>query len=183
MKGLIIKKHNHCLGWLPQEDRYVLLQNTTCPSDSEIFRKISYKPGCNLSNLPLSIFNLIHFTDKIGATDDCLLQRICSYLRKYRPNLLETIDQRKNSLHAVIESLVFQCTTDLKKVTVLCKLRNFSRSKSESFAQCFLRFEALHQFYIQIDKPEDADTIRLISFDTLRAIVPYLISSRCVAPR
>ena len=122
VKGLIIKKQNYCLGWLHQDDRYVLLQNTSCPSESEVLRRISYEPDCNLSNLPLSIFNLIHYADKIGATDDTLLQMICLYMKKYRPTLLDTIDQRKNSLHAVIESLAFQCTTDVERATVLCKL-------------------------------------------------------------
>ena len=106
---------------------------------------------------------------------------ICTYLRIYRPNLLETIDQRKNSLHAFIESLAFQCTTDLERATVLYKLSNFSRSKVESFAQCFVRFEALHIFYLQIGDPADADSIKLISFYTLRAAVPYLISAKCSA--
>ena len=60
IKGLIIKKQNYCLGWLPQNDRYVLLQNTSCPSESEVLRHISYEPGCNLSNFLLSVFNIIH---------------------------------------------------------------------------------------------------------------------------
>ena len=70
-----------------------------------VLRTISYEPGCVLSNLPLFIYNLIYFGDKIGATDGCLLQMICAYLCKYRPNLLETIDQRKNSLHAVMQNI------------------------------------------------------------------------------
>ena len=44
VKSLINKKGNHCLGLLPQEHRYVLLQNTTCPSDAEISRTILYEP-------------------------------------------------------------------------------------------------------------------------------------------
>ena len=51
----------------------------------------------------------------------------------------------------------------------------------ESFAQCFVRSESLHIFYLQIDHSADADSIRLISFDTLRAVVPYLISEKCAA--
>ena len=80
VKGQIIKKQNYCLGWIAQDDTYVMLQNTTCPSESEVLRHISYKPGCNLSNLPLSVFNLIHYADKIGATDEILLQM---YLKKH----------------------------------------------------------------------------------------------------
>ena len=73
VKGHIIKKQNHVLGWIPHEDRYLVIQNTSCLNETEILRHISYEPESQLSNLPLSIFNLIHYSDKIGATDEILL--------------------------------------------------------------------------------------------------------------
>ena len=130
-----------------------MIQNSTCPTDQEIWRRISYEPATQLSNMPLSIFNLIHFADKIGATDDILLQMICSYLKKYRPSILDALDQKKGSLPAVIESLAFQCTTDQEKCEVLQRLRSFSRLKGESFATCFTRFKSLHIFHLQLDQP------------------------------
>ena len=142
-------------------------------------RHISYEPATKLSNLPLSIFNLIHYADKIGATNDVFLQMICAYLRKYKPTLLDTLDLRKNSLHAVIESLAFQCTTDHEKATVLQQLRNFARLKSESFASCFTRFKSLHIFFLQLDQPSEADHIRLVSYNTLTTVTPYFISNKC----
>ena len=87
VKGHIIKKQNHVLGWIPHEDRYLVIQNTSCPNETEILRHISWEPESQLSNLPLSIFNLIHYSDKIGATYEILLQMICVYLRKYKPSL------------------------------------------------------------------------------------------------
>ena len=179
VKGQIIKKQNYCLGWIAQDDTYVMLQNTTCPSECEVLRHISYEPGCNLSNLTISVFNLIHYADKIGATDEILLQMICLYLKKYRPTLLDTIDQRKNSLHAVIESLAFQCTTDVERATILHRLRNFSRIITEGFNACFVRFESLYLFFLQIDHPADAVQIRFISYYTPRIATPYLISNKC----
>ena len=74
------------------------------------------------TNLPLSIFNLIHFGDAIGATDEILLTMICVYLNKYKPSILETMDTKKQSINAVIETLAFHCTTDLERATVLHKL-------------------------------------------------------------
>ena len=132
-----------------------------------------------MSNLPLSIFNLIHFGDAIGATDDVLLTMICIYLKKYKPTVLESLDTKKNSLHAVIETLAFHCTTDLERTTVLQKLRDFHRLRTESFASCITRFESLHIFYLQLDQPSEADHIILVSYNTIKQVTPYFISLKC----
>ena len=58
-KGHIIKKQHL--------DRYLVIQNTTCPNEPEIIRHISWEPETQLTNLPLSVYNLIHYADKIGA--------------------------------------------------------------------------------------------------------------------
>ena len=73
LKSHIIKKQHYSLGWIPHEDSYQLIQNHTVPPQDEIFRHISFEPESQMTNLPLSIFNLIHFGDLIGATDDVLL--------------------------------------------------------------------------------------------------------------
>ena len=122
---------------------------------------------------------MIHFAEKIGATNDILLQTICVYLRKHKQTLLDTLDQRKNNLHAVIESLAFHCTTDHEKHTVLQLLRTFARLKTESFASCFTRFESLHIFFLQLDQPSTADQIRLVSYKTVSTVTPYFISNKC----
>ena len=179
VKNGIIKKQNHVLGWIPHTDSYVMIQNSHCPSEPTILLQTSWEPESKLSNLPLSVFNLIHFADKIGATDDVLLQMLTCYLRKHKPTILESLDQRKNSLHAVIESLAFQCTTDAERATVQHKLRTFTRVRTESFATCYSRFESLHVFYLQLDQPSEADQIRLVSYNTLRAVTPYFISTKC----
>ena len=80
VKGHISKKQNHSLGGILHEDGYQLIQNTNCPSKTEILRHVSYEPESQLSNLPLFIFNLIHYANKIGAMDEILLQMICIYL-------------------------------------------------------------------------------------------------------
>ena len=62
-KHLVVNKHNSLLGWVPSEDQYVLIQNSKPPSPDEILRKVSHEPETELTNLPLSIYNLIqsHF--------------------------------------------------------------------------------------------------------------------------
>jgi hypothetical protein len=101
------------------------------------------------------------------------------YLKKYKPTVLDTLDTKKQSLNAVIETLAFHCTTDMERSTVLQKLRAFQISKSETFASCITRFESLHIFYLQIDQPSEADQIRLLSYQTIKQVTPYLISSKC----
>ena len=178
-KNLICPKQNSYLGWMPHLDSYQLIQNTKTPPHEEIFRHISFEPETQMTNLPLSIFNLIHFGDSIGATDQLLLTMLTIYLKKYKPSVLETLDTKKQSLNAVIETLAFHCTTDSEKSTVLQKLRAFQRSKQETFASSITRFESLHIFFLQLDQPSEADQIRLLSYQTIKQVTPYLISPKC----
>ena len=67
-KNLTINKQNSYLGWIPHEDSYQLIQNTKVPPNEDI----SFEPETQMTNLPLNIFNLIHFGDSIGATDEIL---------------------------------------------------------------------------------------------------------------
>ena len=94
-KHLVVTRGNSILGWLPGEDSYVLIQNTKTPTQDEIFRHISHEPETGLSNLPLSIFNLISWADEIGCTDAVLLTMVTVYLKKYKPLILDVIDTKK----------------------------------------------------------------------------------------
>ena len=139
----------------PYQDKYVMLQNTTCPAESEIMRHISYEPETTLTNLPLSIHGLLLFADKIGATDQLLLTMLSIYLKKYRSNLLDVLDSKKNNISAVIEALAFHCTID---------------------AGCITRFDSLFVFYLQLEQPSEAEVIRMMSYNTIRQLSPYLLS-------
>jgi hypothetical protein len=178
-KHLVITKHNSLLGWIPSEDQYVLIQNSKPPSSEEILRRVSHEPETGLTNLPLSIFNLIHFADEIGGTDTVLLSMITHYLKKYKSHILDILDTKKLSLTAIIEILSFHCTTDHEKSAVLQKLRQFKRDVSETFASAATRFESLYVFYLQLDTPSTADTIRLMSYQVLKQISQYLLSPKC----
>jgi hypothetical protein len=83
-KNLICPKQNSYLGWV---FRLVSIDS----KHEEIFRHISFEPETQMTNLPLSIFNLIHFGDSIGATDQILLT---IYLNKYKPTVLNTLDTK-----------------------------------------------------------------------------------------
>jgi hypothetical protein len=180
-KNLICPTNNSFLGWIPHLDSYQLIQNVKPPPKEEIFRHCSYEPESKLTNLPLSIFNIITFADKIGATDQTLLTMLTIYLRHYKPIILETLDTKKQNLNAVIETLAFHCTTTLEKAAILHRLRTFQRNQYESFAACISRFDGLHVFYLQLDQPSEADQVRLLSYQTVRQVTPYLISAKCSA--
>ena len=104
-KYLVVPKGNGIVGWLPGEDKYVPIQQAKVPAPDEVFRRISFEPESSLSNLPLSIFNLISFADEIGGTDAVLLSMIVLYLKKYKPTLLDSIDTKKRSIAAIMEIL------------------------------------------------------------------------------
>ena len=178
-KNLICPTNNSFLGWIPHLDTYKLIQNVKPPPKEEIFRHISYEPESQLSNLPLSIYNIITFADQIGATDQTLLTMLSIYLKQYKPTILETLDTKKQNLGAVIETLAFHCTTTLEKATILHRLKTFQRSQYESFAACISRFDGMHVFYLQLDQPSEAEQVRLLSYQTVRQVTPYLISTRC----
>ena len=180
-KNLICPKNNSFLGWIPHLDSYQLIQNVKPPPKEEIFRHCSYEPESKLTNLPLSIFNIIIFADQIGATDQTLLTMLTIYLRQYKPLILETLDTKKQNLNAVIETLAFHCTTTHEKAAILHRLRTFQRNQYETFAACISRFDGLHMFYLQLDQPSEADQVRLLSYQTVRQVTPYLISSKCSA--
>ena len=80
-KHLVVPKGNSQVGWLPGEDEYVLIQQSKVPHQDEIFRHISFEPESGLSNLPLSIYNLIVWSDEIGCTDTVLLTMLTIYLK------------------------------------------------------------------------------------------------------
>ena len=180
-KNLICPKNNSFLGWIPHLDSYQLIQNVKPPPKEEIFRHCSYEPESKLTNLPLSIFNIITFADQIGATDPTLLTMLTIYLRQYKPIILETLDTKKQNLNAVIETLAFHCTTTHEKAAILHRLRTFQRNQYETFAACISRFDGLHVFYLQLDQPSEADQVRLLSYQTVRQVTPYLISAKCSA--
>ena len=124
-KNLICPTNNSFMGWIPHLDCYMLIQNVKPPPRDEIFRHISYEPESQLTNLQLSLFNIISFADQIGATDQTLLTMLTIYLRQYKPLILETIDTNKQNLGAVIETLAFHCTTTHEKATILQRLKAF----------------------------------------------------------
>ena len=175
----MVPKGNSIVGWLPGEDSYVMIQQTKVPSQDETFRHISFEPETGLSNLPLSIFNLISWADEIGATDSVLLTMLTMYLKKYKPSILDVIDTKKRSIAAIMEILSHHCSTEPEKQAVLLKLKHFKREPIESFAAAVIRFESLYVFWLQLDTPHSVDNIRLMSYEVLRQITQYLLSPRC----
>ena len=53
VKSHIVKKQNHSLDWITHDDKYILIQNSTCPPESVVLQHVSWEPESKLSNLPL----------------------------------------------------------------------------------------------------------------------------------
>ena len=53
----------------------------------------------------LSIYNLIKWSDEIGATDSVLLVLLTVYLKKHKASILDVIDSKKQSISAIMEIL------------------------------------------------------------------------------
>ena len=149
------------------------------PQTDEIFRRISFEPESSLSNLPLSIYTLISFANEIGATDSVLLSMIVLYLKKYKTSVLDSIDVKKRSMAAIMETLSYQCDTEVEQQAVLLKIKHFKRDPIESFATAVNRFESLYTFWLQLDSPHTADSISLLSYEVVRQITQHLLSPRC----
>ena len=178
-KHLILQQGDISLGWVPHLEKYEMIQNPKTPSKEAIFRHISYEPESKATNLPLSLFNLISFADRIGATDQTLLTMVTHYLKEYRPEVLNQIDSKKGNIRLVIEELAYHCNVTAEKQAVLQRLKSFTRSYQETFSASISRFNSLHVFYLQLEKPADKEVIKAVSYSTLRSIAPYLISTKC----
>ena len=178
-KHLILQQGDISLGWVPHLEKYEMIQNPKTPSKEAIFRHISYEPESKATNLPLSLFNLITYADKIGANDQTLLTMVTHYLKEYRPEVLNQIDSKKGNIRLVIEELAYHCNVTVEKQAVLQRLKTFTRSYQETFSAAISRFNSLHVFYLQLEKPANKEVIKAVSYSTLRSIAPYLISTKC----
>ena len=101
------------------------------------------------------------------------------YLKKYKSSILESIDTKKRSMAAIMEILAYQCDTEIEQQAVLLKIKHFKRDPIESFASVVYHFESLYTFWLQLDSPHTADSIRLLSYEVVRQITQHLLSPRC----
>ena len=63
-KYWFMQKNLYTVGWNPITNDYEKVQQDKVPSESEILRNVSYEPDSQLSNLPLSIYQLLKFGEK-----------------------------------------------------------------------------------------------------------------------
>ena len=177
-KHLLCTKDSRTLGWVPHQNNYEMIVNTKLPEKDTILRQCSFEPTTKLSNLPLSIFRLIKYSETIGLSDAQLLQCILTYLKEQKPLVLEAVDEKKTSLAALIETLSFHSDTTSDRHKVLHHLKNFHRNKDESFAEALSRFDSLYSFFQTLDQPKEDLEVKMLSFKVLRTVTPYLISTK-----
>ena len=82
------------LGWNPVTNNYEKVKQEKIPSEAEIMRQVSFEPDSQLSNLPLSIYQLLKFGERFGATESCLISIIVIYLKKHKEAVLDTLNTK-----------------------------------------------------------------------------------------
>ena len=178
-RNLILYQNHSVRGWLPSKENYVLLQNNRAPPDTEILKHICYEPETNLTNLPLSMSRLKTYSETIGANDECLLNMILTYLRKHKDDLLNKFESKKHSLRHLVHAIAEQCSTAQEKQKVLSHLKSFERKLGESFAAALNRFDSMHLFYVQLDRPQDPEELKHMSYQTVMIVTTFIISEKC----
>ena len=178
-RNLILYTHNTVKGWIPSNQEYSLLKNNKAPPDAEIFKYISVEPETSLTNLPLTISKLIDYSETIGADDKCLLNIIVQYMNRYKKELMNTMESKKHSLRALIHAIAEQCSTAQEKTAIVKEMRSFYRKEDESFAACLNRFDSMHLFYLQLDRPQPADELKHLSYQLVQSLTQFIISEKC----
>ena len=178
-KNLILHSHNMVKGWVPSTQKYTMLKNTKTPPDAEIFKNISFEPETNLTNLPLTISKLISYSEIIGADDKCLLAIILQFMNKYKKDLMNTFEPKKHSLHALIYAIADQCSTAQEKITVLKAMKGFYRREDESYAASLARFDSMYLFYLQLDRPQQPEELKHLSYRIIQSLTQFIISDKC----
>ena len=169
----------HTEGWNPIINDYEKVQQDKIPPEAENLRNVSYEPDSQLSNLPLSIYQLLKFGENIGSTDTALTTMILQYLKKFKETVLDSLNTKKANLHSILQQLTYPCTTHDERIHVQKQLATFSYKMEEPFGAALTQFDSCYHFYLQFDCPIKAEEITSISLATLRSITPYLLSPKC----
>ena len=114
------------------------------------------------------------YSETIGANDECLLNMILTYLRKHKDDLLNKFESKKHSLRHLVHAIAEQ-----EKQKVLSHLKSFERKQGESFAAALNRFNSMHLFYVQLDRPQDPEELKHMSYQTVMIVTKFIISEKC----
>ena len=104
-RHLILRNETHTTGFHPLTGENEKITNNILPSEADIARLICVHPESKCLNVPLSICCLIHHADKIGASDQNLLQMLLMFLKKHQPQTYFAVNPKKSTLRSLMGSL------------------------------------------------------------------------------
>ena len=102
-KDYFFSSEDQNFGYDPYQDRFIKIIKNNQPSDAQIYRCAVSHPGQKLFNLPLSILNVLKFTEKLGSSDSMLKTVLIIFLTKNKPELIDMIDPHTLSTRDFIE--------------------------------------------------------------------------------
>ena len=166
-------------GYNPYQDKFVHIVKNHQPSDAQIFRCAVSHQGQRLFNLPLSILNVLKFTEALGCSGTMLKNVLITFLNKHQPELIDDVDPHTLSTRCSLENISYHINTSAEKSKATTALTNFQRSMGQPFSAAITYFETLFTFFIQLDNVVSVEETNRLNLSNLNAMAPYLISRKC----
>ena len=79
-------------GYNPYKDQFEMVVNNNQPPEHQILRCAVHHPKQKLFNLPLSLLNVLKYSERVGCSNSMLKTLLIIFLTKHQPELVETID-------------------------------------------------------------------------------------------
>ena len=99
----------------------------------------------------------------------------CSALQ----NDLQAVYTWAEKVNMSFNSNKFEWVREQEKQKVLSHLKSFERKQGESFAAALNRFDSMHLFYVQLDRPQDPEELKHMSYQTVMIVTTFIISEKC----
>ena len=80
------------MGYNLYKDMFEMVVKNNQPSDTQILRCAMHHPQQKLFNLPLSLLNVLKYSERVGCSNSMLKTLLIIFLTKHQPELVETID-------------------------------------------------------------------------------------------
>ena len=127
----ILRNETHTTGFHPLTGENEKITNNSLPTEADIARLICVHPESKCLNVPLSICCLIHHADKIGASDQNLLQMLFYVFKKHQPQTYFAGNPKKSTLRSLMVSLQLYCSCEEQITQISLELSKFSRHPGE----------------------------------------------------
>ena len=174
-KNLITTRNNCSYAYVPFIKEPVQIEMDVLPPTSEFSKCFVYDPQHKTTNLPLTLFYLLEYSNHHLLSEEILFSLILQYLQQYKEDLFFRFSQCK-TLHELFLALLqlVDNQDDLQRISKL--LQKFKREPGEDFATTISKFLALYRQHLQLLRPTMADSLQKLSVEILDRVVIFLVS-------